>query len=448
MKHLLELNSGLQQAKYLQNELKNRCRNQREILDFLTSLTTSIHEIRHWHDYVGTMLGFEIFWIFTEYYSRTMHVLRYLAQNNIILNLPLKRTFYAQATDVHLNEFADFNIRRKNFIYSKLFQESNVSSDIRQIKKNNKVLYLKDIPFLEFDAEDKFKYVFLRDVPITGISLFESLAVLTEVYSIFDMIGDEEAQLYMKKRFEHPNLWLYNSVIKSLVMANSNVSIELMLSIISNSVTYYIGSNSKECNPASRFIAFRNELASCNYPPITLEDIEEWVLEVIEKNGWSDNKKVAREQIRFCEAKIKAFESVTKDESRDLDSLEDYIILYLKEHIKYMKRYECNVLFWASEYFYYSDHSNPPIKQIYVNRDRKWQFNSEAHLRWFSLTSIIDQLFKVNREQFRCPFKGSKICNLQSPDCGKLPLKMPPEHPECWYLVTACEILAPNWDFG
>lgn len=445
-KQLSKLNSGLQIAKYLQNELKNRNNDEKEILDFLTSLTTPIHEIRHWHDYAGTTLGFEIFWIYIEYYSRTMNALKYLAQNNIAFNLPLKSTFYNQAADNYLNEFAEFKSRQTKLLHNKLFQVSDISSDIRKTKKNRGIMYLNDIPFCELDNNGRLKDIFTKDVPLTGISLFESSAVLTEVYAIFDMIGIEEADLYMKKRFEYPHLWIYSSVIKSLIMAHSNITIELMLTIISNSLIYPRRTNNKECNPVSRFITFRDELIVLKGPPKTLDDIGSWILGVIKKNGWSDNKQIAYEQIRFCETRIKLFEKIMDEESRDPDALEDYIIFYLKEHIKYLKKYGRNISFWASEYFYFDKHSDPPIQQITNDTQTKWVFNGDLHLRWFTLMNIIDQLFNVTKEQFCCPFKGSKICNFQKPDCGKFPLEMPPKHPECWYLVTSCEILAPNWN--
>lgn len=273
----------------------------------------------------------------------------------------------------------------------------------------------------------------------------ECSAVLTEVYIINDIFGEVEANEYLLKRFEAPQLWVYNAIPKSLkIAAGSNVSLELMLAIISNSLIYRSCSTGDESNPVKRFIVFYNELKKLNKKvPSSMEEIKEWICDVIMRNGWTSNNIVANEQIEFCKMQIKEFKNSALNEKRDLDTLEEYAISYLESQMFFFEKYKEDILFWSNNYFYL-ELPKPPIIEFDIDQ-RKIRMESELALRWFSLVDIIDQLFTKNAQEFICPFKSTKQCDMQVANCGELPLQMPPYHPECWYLVTACELQAPNW---
>jgi len=195
---IVRLHSGQDLAKFLQNELRTKALTETQTLNFIASITTPVHEKRHWHEYVGTTLGFELFWSSVEYYSRTIMVLRHLAKESIEIRLPLKKTFYNMASNQHLVEFSNYNSLFKKLIKQKLFQVEDVSLDIRKVtEKKFNVPYLRNIPFVWPNGR-KIE-CFFSDVPLTGISLLEASAVLSEVFSVYDTFGEPESQLYMRK---------------------------------------------------------------------------------------------------------------------------------------------------------------------------------------------------------------------------------------------------------
>jgi len=71
----------------------------------------------------------------------------------------------------------------------------------------------------------------------------------------------------------------------------------------------------------------------------------------------------------------------------------------------------------------------------------------DSALAWFFLTDILEQLKNKPIESFWCPMKGNRNCKLQDDTCGVLPLKKWPEHPDCWFFITACDIVLFDWDF-
>jgi hypothetical protein len=438
------LRSGSDIAKFLQNELRTKYFTENQKLHFLASITTPVHENRHWHEYVGTTLGFELFWSSVEYYSRTIMVLRHLANKSIKIQLPLnRRTFYNMASNNHMIEFSNYNSLFNKLLKKKLYQVDDVSLDIRKVTENKfNVPYLRNIPFIW--PKGREMECFFSDVPLTGISLLEASAVLSEVFTVYDTFGEEESQLYMRRRFELPNLWIYSSVIKALMLASKNVSVELMMAIISNSLVYPIGVNTKESNPAERFKEFLDRLSMTETAPTTFMEIEEWIRDVIDSNNWVTPNEIAEQHILFSQNKIREFKNIIAEENREPDSLESYVIYYFKNHITFFENYKSNFLFWATDYFY-KELPSSPVLENFTNLNANIVVDgSETSLGWYSIVNAIEQFFKTDKSNFVCPFRSN--CQIKTITCGKLPLSMPPDHPECNWLVAMCELLVPKWN--
>ncbi len=439
LKQIARLHSSQDIALFLQNELSNIDVKDRQ--HFLVSIATPIHERKHWHDYIGTTLGFELFWSSVEYYSRIIMILRHLSTESIEISLPLKKTFYHMASDQHALEFSHYNSLYKKFIKQKVFQVENIDSDIREVtKKAFSLPYLKDMPFVS--SNGKNPEYFFSDVPLTGISLLEASAVLTEFFSLYDILGESESHSYLN-RYQKPDLWIYNSVINGLKNATKNVSIELMLAIISNCLMYPINRSTKESNPIERFKAFLDSLSELKAAPTSLQDIKQWIISVFESNNWAMPVEIAKQHILFSKSKIDEINHTLIEENREADSLESYLIYYLNHHIKFFEYYKANPIFWAADYFYKALPSPLALENHYDLNSIIILDKTDASLGWYSITNAIDQLFELNKTNFTCPFKN--ICSIKIETCGKLPLSMPPQHPECYWLVAMCDLLAPNW---
>lgn len=447
IKNLKKLKLGHERARLLQNSLYSRAKTKEQAMKYLVDFTTVLHERRHWHDYLGTTLGYELFVSYIEYYSRVVMILRYFGQNNVKIKLPLNTSFHSKASRKHHLEYIQ-HIKNSNLlIKSKYLPFSDIYTDIRS-KKPGLTLSLKDIPFIYIE-EDKIVDAFLTDVPITGLSLLEASSVLTEYYAIFDTFGLDEANFYMR-RFNRPNLWIYSSLINAFMKLDGKMTVELMQSIVSNCLIYDQYSKIKgEPNPSSRFLIFYNELSRLSNIPDTLDSIKEWLISVIRKNGWMEPVHLAKREILHCHERMEYFKKISLEEkNEDNDAIEDFYIYYFFERIKFMEKFANNILYWGSDYLFDIDLPEPPITRISTKKIDKIVFDrsNEIFIRWFFLTDIIKQIFAKPKEEIACPLKSQ--CLVKDTTCGTLPLSMPPHHPECWFLITACEILAPDWNLA
>ncbi|WP_409344236.1 hypothetical protein [Paenibacillus sp. MBLB4367] len=441
--------SSENRVKILQHELKSKARYSKDIIRFLSEMTTYFHELKHWHEYVGTSLGYEIFRIHLEYYSRAIMILRHIGNHQKQIKLPLKdHSFYSKATRQHYIEYKEFLKRYGELRKHKLFIVDNIFEDVRKIKtKNLKTRILKSIPF--FLDELNMDEVILADVPVTGISLLEASAVLTQVFAIHDVYGLEESSLFLKRAFEAPTLWAYNSIIKSMILAQSNVPLEMMQAIISHSITYpLIAKQKNENDPIERFVIFLEELKKTVEVPQSLQEIEKWILNIYRKHFWIEPKDFLVKQINESRELLKRHQLDLQKTDNLTDAIEDYYAAYHSDRLYFLEKTYENVIFWSNDYYYVENPTphtiNLPTTYRSPVRLKKNEWNSS--LRWFFSTHIVDYLISKPKEEFICPFKGKNHCPVETETCGTLPLQMPPEHPECEFLVTSCEIVLPNWD--
>lgn len=445
LEHLNNLSDGQDLAKYIQNELNNKGRNKQDRIDFMTSLSTMQHEQKHWHDLVGTSLGFQINNNYMISISRTIMACRALSKKTV--KLPLSGNIFRLAGSPHKEEFYEHKKKINKFYNNKLFQINNINCDIRSLRfDKDKIPFLKDIPFSIGDN------IILNNVPLLGISLLEASAVLSEVYFHFDILGSNEASEYLS-RYEHPEFWIYNSVIKAIGMVQPEASVELMLAIISNSLIYDISSGYIESNPVNRFQVFLAELKQYKEPLDTLEQIEEWITTIIKKQGWSSPGLVASKHIDFCDFQFTHSEKILSEENRTRDVFEEYQTDYYRNQQSFFKKYKENCVFWASEYFYtklpqpsiimFDDDIHHTYKKDYINLIT----TKDSAFAWFFLIEILDQLKNKPLKDFCCPLKGKKNCKLQDNICGTLPLRKWPDHPDCWFFIAACDVVLFDWHF-
>ncbi|CAN7274436.1 hypothetical protein [Paenibacillus sp. LjRoot56] len=436
-------------VKILQHELKDKNFYPQETISYLSNMTTYFHELKHWHEYVGTTLGYEIFKINLEYYSRALMILRHMGNNLKNIKLPLgNHSFYRKATSKHTMEYREFLTRYQSIIKNRVFVVDNIFEDVSKLKaKNLKCKLLKDIPF--FKGITKLEDVAFFDVPITGITLLEASAVLTQVFAIHDVYGLEEAELFLKWGFENTKFWAYNSVIKSMVCANSNVPVEMMQAIISNSIIYPLTTkNKQEKDPIERFITFLGELRETKEMPSSLDEIREWLLNIYVKYSWIKPKDFINMQIEESRKIVSLHQEEQKRTDNLTDAIEDYLASYHKDRLFFLQKTYDDIMFWSHDY-YFTENPSPHLMNISTKHNESMKFksnNENSSLRWFLSTEIVNQLITKEKEEFECPFKGKGKCTEETTNCGKLPLTMPPEHPECEFLVTACEVVLPNWD--
>jgi len=141
--------------------------------------------------------------------------------------------------------------------------------------------------------------------------------------------------------------------------------------------------------------------------------------------------------------KIREFKNIVIEENREPDSIESYISYYLETHITFFEYYKSNSLFWATDYFY-KELPSPPVMENFTNPKNNIKLDGTGtSLGWYSIVNAIDQFLDLDKANFVCPLKNS--CKIKTKTCGKLPLSMPPKHPECEWLVAMCELLVPNW---
>ncbi|WP_062319552.1 hypothetical protein [Paenibacillus pabuli] len=436
-------------VKILQHELNNNTHYSEDKIRYLQEMTTYFHELKHWHEYVGTSLGYEIYKIYLEYYSRTIMILRYMGNNSKQIKLPLNSlNFYNKATKQHYTEYNDFLNRFGKLKNRKVFIVDNIFEDVRKLKsKNFNKRILKDIPFF-LDGLNIEEIIF-ADVPLTGISLLEASAVLTQVFAIYDIYGLEESNLFLKQAFESPILWAYNSVIKSMLCAHPNVPNEMMQAIITHSITYpLVKQQTAENDPIERFMIFLEELKKTDETPRSLPEIEQWILNIYRKLNWTEPKDFLTEQVIESEKILKQHQLELEKTDNFTDAIEDYNASYHSDRLYFLHKLRENIIYWSKDY-YYEDTPKPHAVNLTTSFKKPLQFtNNELNssLRWYFSTNIIEQLFSKSKEEFICPFKGKNECPAETESCGKFPLQMPPDHPECEFLVTSCEIVLPNWD--
>ncbi|MGO4530331.1 hypothetical protein AB4Z30_14715 [Paenibacillus sp. 2TAF8] len=449
IKGMKRVKSPQNKVKILQHELKSNTRYSEEIIRYLSEVTTYFHELKHWHEYVGTSLGYEIYNIHLEYYSRAIMILRYIGNNAKQIKLPLNPlNFQTKATRQHHIEYNEFLIRYGKLKKQKVFIVENIFEDVRKLKtKNFKNRILKDIPF--FLDGLNIKELIFKDVPITGVSLLEASAVLTQVYAIYDVYGLDESNLFLKQAFESPTLWAYNSIIKSMLLAKPDVPIEMMQAIITHSIIYPITVKLKiENDPIERFIIFLEELKKTDETPRSLHEIELWIINIYRNNMWTEPEDFLKKQIIKSEAVLKQHQTELEKNSDSTDAIEDYNATYHSDRLYFLQKTLNNIMFWSEDY-YYEDNPKPHTMNFTTSFKNPLKLKSNdlnSSLRWYFSTNIVEQLLSKPKEEFVCPFKGRNECSIETETCGKLPLQMPPDHPECEFLVTSCEVVLPNWD--
>lgn len=432
------LSKGEDRARYLQNEYKLKASSTKEKMEFLARFSVPIHEQKHWHDYVGTTLGQEMFFMSMELISRQMNILVNLGKHKKSIKLPLSKKFYYLAERHYSKEYHDFVLKFNRFMKDKFSYLSNPFDDIQTIEK--KAPLLNEIPF--YNVDDYL--ISVENVPITGLTLLEASAVLAEAHAIYDYLGEEPFNLFLQKGYRSTKLWIYTSVITSLIQVRNNMPFELMKGIISNCLIYNKYSKyEKEKIPSYRFSIFLDALKRTDDIPRNYEEIERWILSVINSESWTKPTKIAVQTISEFTSRLENLNKILEEEDREADALELYMKSYFEKTIYFFEKFQNNILYWANDYFFDSGIPRPNIVRINKDSFSKNRITpDETSMTWFFMTDLLSQFFEKNKDEVCCPYKGGS-CPIQTENCGRLPIDMK-VHPECWFLVASANLYIPE----